>query len=117
MKLYIGIDWSEKKHDIVYMNENGATLLVQQIEHTQEGFNELDKARIKFKVAPEDCVVGIETNYTLLIEYLWAKGYQRVYMLPPSAVKRSRGRFKQTNAQTDQSDAWLEMMIGRRRWR
>ena len=54
MILYIGIDWSENKHDIVYMNESGATVLVRQIDHSQDGFEELDKARKGFKVTPKD---------------------------------------------------------------
>jgi transposase len=89
------------------MNQAGAEVLYQQIDHSQAGFRELDETRAKFGIAAQDCVVGIETAHNLLIEFLWAQGYQQIYVLPPSAVKRSRGLFKQTNARTDQSDAWL----------
>ena len=27
MKVYIGIDWSEKRHEILFMNEHGARTL------------------------------------------------------------------------------------------
>ena len=41
MQVYIGIDWSENKHDIVMMNEGGAAIVRQTIAHTPEGFLEL----------------------------------------------------------------------------
>ena len=34
MKVYIGIDWSENKHDVCFLNETGDVLLVKQIPHT-----------------------------------------------------------------------------------
>src|ERR1700690_4331197 len=38
MTVYIGIDWSEKKHDICYMHENGEVLRNLQILHSMDGF-------------------------------------------------------------------------------
>ncbi len=35
MQVYIGIDWSEKKHDVVWMNDEGAVVTQMVIEHTQ----------------------------------------------------------------------------------
>ena len=107
MQVYIGIDWSENKHDILYMNEAGATVKYQEVPHSQKGFIKFDRTREQFNIPPEECVIGIETAHNLLIEFLWAKGYKQIYVLPPSAVNSSRGRFKQTNARTDQGDAWL----------
>ncbi len=107
MKVYIGIDWSEQKHDVVLMNEAGQTVLSLKISHKQEGFLQLEEARQDLDLSLEDCIVGLETSHNLLIDFLWACGYYQVYVLPPSAVNRSRGRFKQSKSRTDQSDAWL----------
>src|SRR5512146_2119673 len=45
MKVYIGIDWSENKHDVCFLNELGEVLLVKQIPHTIAGFPQLGQAR------------------------------------------------------------------------
>ena len=45
MKVYIGIDWSENKHDVCFLQERGETLLTLQIQHTMAGFRQLDQAR------------------------------------------------------------------------
>ena len=107
MKVYIGIDWSKEKHDAIFMNEAGQAILYSKFAHMQDGFLELDAARQKLDVQPSECVVGIETSYNLIVDALWNWGYEQVYVLPPSAVNRSRGRYKQSKARTDRSDAWL----------
>jgi len=38
MQVYIGIDWSESKHDVVAMNAAGAVLAQLTIPHSIEGF-------------------------------------------------------------------------------
>jgi hypothetical protein len=59
MKVYIGIDWSEKKHDICFMHENGEVLRNLQILHTMDGFVALDKACQELGVSVITC--GIKT--------------------------------------------------------
>jgi hypothetical protein len=44
MQVYLGIDWSENKHDVCFMHETGEVLLIVQIQHTMAGFRELDQA-------------------------------------------------------------------------
>ena len=61
MQVYTGIDWSENKHDIVFMNQQGAVIAEQTVEHTPEGFLALDAARAKLGVSPAACVIGLET--------------------------------------------------------
>jgi transposase len=107
MKVYIGIDWSEDKHDICMLNEAGAILKVWQIEHTQNGFMEILAALEELAVIHEECYFGIETAYNLVVDFLSGWGYTQLYVLPPGAVKATRQRFKQSQARTDQRDAWL----------
>jgi transposase len=107
MKVYIGIDWSENKHDICWMHESGEVLRILQIRHTIAGFRELDLACQSLGVTAEACVVGLETAHNLLVDYLWDQGYTHIYILPPSTVKSAQRRFRQSGAKDDPWDARL----------
>jgi len=107
MQVYIGIDWSESKHDVVFLNDDLKVVAYLTIPHTPEGFQKLDATRQATKVAAADVVVGLETAHNLLIDFLWARGYRQVYVLPPNVVKSSRGRYRQSGARTDESDAFV----------
>ena len=107
MTVYIGIDWSEKKHDICYMHANGEVLRYLQILHSMDGFVALDKAREELGVEATDCVVGLETAHNPLVDYLWDQGYLRIIVLPPKVVKSSQGRYRQSGARDDPWDARL----------
>jgi hypothetical protein len=40
-----------------------------------------------------ECRVGLETAHNVLIDFLWAKGYTQVYVIPPNVGKGIRGRY------------------------
>jgi len=107
MQVYIGIDWSEEKHDIVFMNQAGADLAKLCIAHKLEGFVQFDAQRRKLGLLTQDCVVGVETAHSLLVDYLWDQGYQNLYVLPPNQVHDNQGRFRQSGAKDDPADARL----------
>lgn len=107
MQVYIGIDWSESKHDIVIMNKAGAAIVRQTIPHSPEGFLKLEAMCQDLEVAPTDCLFGLETAHNMVIDFLWSRNYTNVYVIPPSVVKSTRGRYGQSRARTDQSDALL----------
>jgi transposase len=107
MKVYIGIDWSENKHDVCYQHENGEVLRSLQIGHIIAGFVELDKVRMQLGLTVGECVVGLETAHNLLLDYLWDQGYEQVYILPPNVVKSAQGRYRQSGAKDDRWDARL----------
>jgi transposase len=107
MTVYIGIDWSEQKHDICYVRENGEVLRNLQVKHTMDGFVTLDQGRRELGIQAEECVVGLETAHNLLVDYLWEQGYVQIYVLPPKAVKSAQGRFRQSGAKDDRWDAHL----------
>lgn len=107
MTVYIGIDWSENKHDVCFENEAGEVLLSIVIEHSPKGFKELDQARQRQGVTAKECVVGIETSHTVLMDYLIEQGYEQIYVLPPNAVKSAQGRFRQSGAKSDAKDGRL----------
>jgi transposase len=107
MQVYIGIDWSEQKHDAAFHNEQGACLALLSFAHSPAGFGKFEELRGSLAVAAAECYVGLETAHNLLIDYLWAQGYSQVYVVPPSVVKSSRGRYRWSGARTDDSDARL----------
>jgi len=107
MQVYIGIDWSEEKHDIIFMNQAGADLVSLCIAHKLEGFAQFDQTRRNLKLSTEDCLVGVETAYSLLVDYLWSHGYHNLYILPPNQVHDNQGRFRQSGAKDDPADARL----------
>jgi transposase len=107
MQVYIGIDWSEQKHDVAFMNEKGGLIERMTIAHTWEGLLQIDRMRQRIGVSEQDCLIGIETSHNLLLDYLISRDYSRIYILPPSMVKDCRGRFGASKAHTDRSDAHL----------
>ncbi len=107
MPVYLGIDWSQTKHDLCFVNASGVAVARATIAHSPDGFLQLDQLREQLGVSPADCWVGLETSHHLLLDFLWAKGYSQVYVLPPNVVKSNRGRYRQSGARNDQSDAFL----------
>lgn len=107
MSILIGIDWSENKHDIAFLNEAGALLAQLTILHSPDGFLKFDATRQQLGVTPPECLIALETAHNLLIDFLWAHDYTQVYVVPPSVVKSSRGRYGSSGARTDASDAHL----------
>ena len=107
MPVYIGIDWSQTKHDVCILNEAGAPIARQVLAHSPEGFGKLEAQRQQLGLSAGACQVGIETAHNLLIDFLWGHGYQQVFVIPPNVVNATRGRYRQSGARTDQSDAFV----------
>ena len=107
MPFYLGIDWGENKHDAAMLNEAGAMITQFTFPHTVDGLLYLDHQREQVTPHPADCLVGLETAHNLLIDFLWARGYSQLYVIPPSVVKSSRGRYGASGAHDDARDAHL----------
>ena len=107
MSVYVGIDWSVKKHDVAFINEAGSIIAQLAIPQQASGFEKLNKTREQVGVEAAECLVGLETAHNLLIDYLWGQGYEQVYVIPPSMVKSSRGRYGSSEVRTDARDARL----------
>ena len=75
MTVYIGIDWSQLKHDVCFLNEAGAAIARVVLAHSPEGFARFEAHRQQLGVSPVECLVGIETAHNLVIDYLWGHGY------------------------------------------
>jgi transposase len=107
MQVYIGIDWSEQKHQVHFMNEAGSSLARMEVPQIPEGYRTfIDKCQ-QLKLSPSDCVVGLETAHTILIDFLWDHDFTQIYVLPPRLVKSQQSRFHQSGARSDARDAEL----------
>jgi transposase len=107
MSIYIGIDWSEDKHDVVFLNEAGAMLGQLTMSHSPDGLQNFEKTREYLGISRDECLVALETAHSLLIDFLWAQGYRQVYVIPPSVIKSCRGRYGSSGARTDRYDGQL----------
>ncbi len=106
MELLIGIDWSQDHHDVRVLNEAGASLLRFQITHSPEGLAKFEEHVAKLNVSPTDCLVALETAHNLIVDFLWSRQYQ-VYVIAPSIVNASRGRYTSSGASNDDKSALL----------
>lgn len=105
MTVYIGIDWSEAKHDAIFLDEKGQVLVHVVLPHTLQGLLKLERTRDKLGVSVSECVVGLETAHNLIIDFLWEQGYPKIYVTPPQVIKSSQGRYRQSGARDDHRDA------------
>ena len=107
MTVYIGIDWSEQKHDVTFLNEAGVIISQLTMPHTPDGLLKLEETRQHLDQPRDVCLVALETAHNLIIDFLWARSYQQVYVIPPSVIKSSRGRYGQSGARDDRRDSRL----------
>jgi hypothetical protein len=114
MKVYIGIDWSENKHDVCFLHETGEVLLVKQIAHTIAGFRQLDQVCQALGLGRQEVMIGLGTGHNLLVDYLWDQGCEQIYVLPTSAVKSAQKCYRQSGARDDRWDAHLIANLLRR---
>lgn len=104
--LYIGIDWSEDKHDVCILNEKGAILKEFTIAQTPKGQAILDQEITRFDLEADHCLIGLETSNNLVMDFLESRPYT-VYVIVPNQVASSRGRFSSSGRRNDRSDAHL----------
>ncbi len=107
MTVYIGIDWRENEHEVVWLNEPGAIIEHFTMKHRSEEFMKLEQARHRVGLVRDECVVALETAPNLVVDFLWAWGYEQLYVIPPSVIKSNRGRFSSSEARDDERDGHL----------
>ncbi len=104
--LYIGIDWSEAKHDVCILNKTGAVLKEFTITQTANGHTRLEQEIKSFDMTADQCLIGLETSSNLVMDFLEPRPYT-IYVIPPNQVASSRGRFSSSGRRNDRSDAHL----------
>ena len=105
-ELLVGVDWSQSHYDIAVVAPNGALLTQFRIAKTAPEFSLFAEKIAQFGVPATHCHIGLETAHNILIDFLWSRQYA-AYVIAPSIVKSSRGRFGNSGAYTDAQDAHL----------
>jgi transposase len=102
--IFIGIDWSEKWHDVCVMDESGKALGRRRVDDSPAGLTQLQSLIAEHAEDPVEVVIGIETPHGLMTRALRAAGY-RIYALNPMVVSRYRDRHSISKKKSDQADA------------
>ena len=109
---YAGIDWADKHHDAVVIDEGGKRVASIRVLHTPEGLSRLVgflQGMGDVRECPEHLACIIEINHGLLISRLLEAGLP-VYPVNPKTVDRHR---TPAGAKTDAIDAYLLARLGR----
>ncbi len=107
MKVFCGIDWSERHHDVALVDEDGQLVAKKRIGDTAEGFAQLLELLADAGDSPQAPIpVAIETPRGLLVAAL--RGTSRpVFAINPMAVARYRERASQSRKKSDHADAMV----------
>ncbi len=102
--IFVGIDWSETRHDVCVMDVEGRVLTKGRVPEGLEGLARLHEIVATHAEEPSDVVVGIELDRGLLVGALVASGYA-VHAINPLSVDRYRDRHRTSGAKSDPGDA------------
>ncbi len=104
-KVFCGIDWPERHHDIALVDEHGTLVAKKRIQETPQGWQQLlDLLAAAGDNADDPIPVAIETPRGLLVAALRATG-RPVYAINPMAVARYRDRHTVSRSKSDHADA------------
>ena len=104
-KVFCGIDWAEKHHDVALVNAEGQLVAKRRIADSAAGFAELTAMLAEAGDTEEASIpVAIETSRGLLVAALRATG-RPVYPINPMAVARYRERHSVARKKSDHVDA------------
>jgi transposase len=102
--IFVGIDWSEKEHDVELISETGQRLRRLRISQGVQGLSKLQETISEFASEPTQVVVAIESDHGLLVNALLGSGYA-VYPINPRVAARYRERYSVAGAKSDRRDA------------
>ncbi|HZM77974.1 MAG TPA: IS110 family transposase [Candidatus Limnocylindrales bacterium] len=104
-KIFCGIDWAERHHDIALVDHDGQLIAKRRIEESSAGWSELLAMLTDAGDHCQDPIpVAIETPRGLLVAMLRATG-RPVYSINPMAVARYRERHAVSRRKSDHADA------------
>lgn len=102
--VFVGIDWSERHHDVCVMDVEGRVLTKERVPDGVEGLAQLHEMVAAHAEEPSEVVVAIEVDRGLLVGALVASGYT-VHAVNPLSVDRYRDRHRTSGAKSDPGDA------------
>lgn len=105
MKVFCGIDWAERHHDVALVDAEGRLVAKRRITETIDGFTELTAILADAGDTAENPIpVAIETSRGLLVAALRASG-RPVYAINPQSVAAYRKRHSVSRKKSDHADA------------
>jgi transposase len=105
MRIWCGIDWSERHHDVALVDDEGVLVARRRVAESAAGFRQLLELLAEHAERSEQPIpVAIETAKGLLVVALRAAGYQ-LFPINPLAVSRYRDRYVVSRAKSDSGDA------------
>lgn len=104
---YVGIDWADRKYDLVILDDQGNTVCPPfVIQKSEPDFTGLVLKLRKLSTDTDQFKIGIETPNNLLVDTLLAWNYP-VFSIHPSSMKSFRKRYRTTNARDDVYDSFV----------
>jgi transposase len=104
--ILVGIDWSEKWHDVCLMDEGGRVLGRRRVDDSLAGLTQLQSLIAEHAEDPAQVAIGIETPHGLMLRGLRAAGYA-VHAVNPLAASRYRDRHGVSKKKSDRGDAMM----------
>jgi transposase len=107
MRMWCGIDWAQRHHDIAVVNDDGVLVVKRRIEDSAAAFRQLLELLAEQTQRSEaPILIAMETAKGLLPSALLAAGYQ-LFPINPLAVSRYRDRYVVSRAKSDPGDAFV----------
>lgn len=104
---YVGIDWADKKHDVVILDDSGAYVVTPTtIPKSHVGFTRLLTMLRNVSHDQQQFKIGIETAHNVLVDFLVESNYQ-VFSIFPGSMKSFRKRYRASKARDDIFDAYV----------
>jgi transposase len=105
MRVFCGIDWAERHHDVALVDESGKVIAQRRITETVQGYQELLDLLAQSGDQADDMIpVAIETSRGLLVACLRASG-RPVFAINPISASRYRDRHAVSRKKSDSQDA------------
>jgi transposase len=105
MRVFCGIDWAERHHDVALVDEGGTVIAQRRIAETVQGYQELLDLLAQAGDDPANMIpVAIETSRGLLVACLRASG-RPVFAINPLSSSRYRERHAVSRKKSDSQDA------------
>jgi transposase len=104
--VFVGIDWSEKWHDVCLLDQDGEVLARRRIEDSLAGLTQLQTLIAEHAEDPAQVVVCIEKAQGLLVRALRAADFV-IYPVNPLSASRYRERHTLSGKKSDAADALM----------
>ncbi len=111
----IGIDWSDRKHDVCLVDAASGRRELTVVAHTPEALNEWARA-LRARFGEEKVAVCLEQSRGSLIYALLKYDFLVLYPINPQMLSRFREAFTPSRAKDDPTDAayLVELLIHHR---